>query len=58
MTYQEAIAAAKAVTTYDQANALSKAIEEVEDISDRQYYIVRNIAINAAYAAIVNKKED
>lgn len=52
MTYQEAITAARAATTYEQADAVCRAIEEQYDtISDRQYYNVRNIAINAAYAA-------
>jgi len=55
MTYQDAIQAARAATTYEQADAVCRAIEEAyEEISDRQYYNVRNIAINAAYAAIVN----
>ena len=52
MTYQEALQAAKEATTYEEVDALLKAIEEAYDtISDRQYYNVRNIAINAAYAA-------
>ena len=52
MTYNEAIAAARAATTYAGVDALCKTIEEAYDtISDRQYYNVRNIAINAAYAA-------
>jgi hypothetical protein len=52
MTYQDAIQAARAATTYEQADAVCKAIEDAYDtISDRQYYTVRNIAINAAYAA-------
>lgn len=56
MTYQEAITAARAATTYEQADALLKAIEEQYDtISDQQYYNVRNIAINAAYAAQATK---
>ena len=56
MTYQEAITAARAATTYEQADAVCKAIEEAYDtISDRQYYNIKNIAINAAYAAQANK---
>lgn len=52
MTYQDALQAARAVTTYEEADAVCKAIEDAYDtISDRQYYNVRHIAINAAYAA-------
>lgn len=56
MTYQDALQAARAAATYEQADAVCKAIEDAYDaISDRQYYNVRNIAINAAYAAQANK---
>ena len=57
MTYQDAIQAARAATTYEQADAVCKVIEGAyEAISDRQYYYVRNIAINAAYAAQANEQ--
>lgn len=53
MTYQDALQAARAATTYEQADALLKAIEEDYDtISDRQYYNIKNIAIDAAYKAM------
>lgn len=52
MTYQDALQAARAATTYEQADAVCKAIEDEDSISDRQYYNIKNIAINAAYAAI------
>ena len=56
MTYQDALQAARAATTYEEADAVCKGIEDAYDtISDRQYYNVRNIAINAAYAAQANK---
>lgn len=52
MTYQEAMQAAKASTTYHDADAVLKAIEgEYDTISDRQYYSVRNTAYNAVERA-------
>jgi hypothetical protein len=54
MTYHEALQAARAATTYTEADAVCKAIEDQPNtISDRQYYNIRNIAINAAYAALI-----
>jgi hypothetical protein len=59
MTYPEAVQAARAVTTYEEVDALCKAIEEeYETISDSQYYAIRNIAINAAYKALCEKEKD
>ena len=56
MTYQDALQAARAATTYAEVDAICKAIEEAYDtISDRQYYNVRNIAISAAYASQATK---
>jgi len=56
MTYQEAITAARAATTYEEADAVCKAMDEAYDtISDRQYYSIKSIALDAAYAAQANK---
>jgi len=53
MTYQEAKQAARECTTYNQVDALLKAIEEqYGTISDRQYYSIKNIALDAAYEAL------
>ena len=49
MTYAEYIRMAKACTNWDDANMIVKAAEDDEKISDRQYYDIRHIAINAAY---------
>lgn len=50
MTYKEAIDKAHSVRTYAEAESLCKTIEEEYDtISDRQYYNVRMVALNAAF---------
>jgi hypothetical protein len=52
MTYHDALQAARAIATHEQVNALLKAIEDAYDtISDRQYYHIKHIAIDAVYAA-------
>lgn len=48
MTYQEAKAKAYSVTL-DNLNDYIKAIEDSANITDRQYYDLRHIAIDTAY---------
>ena len=51
MNYEEGKEKAKAVKTYDEADKLLKQIEEDYKITDRQYYVIKHLAIAAAYKA-------
>lgn len=39
--------------SYDEVDAFLKSIEDDESISDRQYYNLKNIALNSAYHFMV-----
>lgn len=56
MTYKEALQAATQCTSYEQSDSLLKSIECNDQISDRQYYSIRSIAIDSAYAAILKEE--
>ena len=52
MTYEKAKEIAKSARSYEEVDNFLKQIELDKNITDRQYYNLKHIAIDAAYEAM------